>query len=156
MLFDNGNEFNQKPVIKVIGVGGGGGNAINRMIENDVKGVSFVAVNTDAQDLKLSKAHERIQIGKKLTRGLGAGAKHEVGEKAALESIDDIKEMLDGTDMVFITTGMGGGTGTGAAPIIAKLAKEMGVLTVAIVTKPFVFEGPARMRAAVLGLENIK
>src|SRR5690554_7251795 len=108
MLFDNGNEFNQKPVIKVIGVGGGGGNAINRMIENDVKGVSFVAVNTDAQDLKLSKAHERIQIGKKLTRGLGAGAKHEVGEKAALESIDDIKEMLDGTDMVFITTGMGG------------------------------------------------
>ena len=156
MIFNDNSEFDQKPVIKVIGVGGGGGNALNRMIKNDVKGVSFVAVNTDAQVLKISQADERIQIGKKLTRGLGAGAKSEVGEKAALESIDELEEMLEGTDMVFITTGMGGGTGTGAAPVIAKLAKDMGILTVAIVTKPFSFEGPARMRAAIAGLEKIK
>lgn len=156
MIFNDNSEFDQKPVIKVIGVGGGGGNALNRMIKNDVKGVSFVAVNTDAQVLKISQADERIQIGKKLTRGLGAGAKSEVGEEAALESIDELEEMLEGTDMVFITTGMGGGTGTGAAPVIAKLAKDMGILTVAIVTKPFSFEGPARMRAAIAGLEKIK
>ncbi|MDY0278084.1 MAG: cell division protein FtsZ, partial [Acholeplasma sp.] len=156
MLFGESNNFDQRPIIKVIGVGGGGGNAVDRMIENDVKGVSFVAVNTDAQVLKLSKANERIQIGKKLTRGLGAGAKSEVGEKAALESIDELTEMLNGVDMVFITAGMGGGTGTGAAPVIAKLAKEMGILTVAIVTKPFSFEGPQRMKSAIYGLEQIR
>jgi len=156
LLFGDGANFDQKPNIKVIGVGGGGGNAVNRMIENDVKGVSFVAVNTDAQVLKISKADERIQIGKRKTKGLGAGANHEVGKEAALESIDDIKEMLEDANMVFITAGMGGGTGTGAAPVIAKAAKEMGVLTVAIVTKPFSFEGPGRMKAAVYGLEELR
>ncbi len=156
MVFGEENNFNQKPVIKVIGVGGGGGNAINRMIENDVKGVSFVAVNTDAQVLKVSKADTRVQIGKYLTRGLGAGAKADVGKEAALESIDDIEEILKDADMVFITAGMGGGTGTGAAPIIAQKAKELGCLTIGIVTKPFAFEGPARMQAAVYGLEELK
>lgn len=155
MIF-NDDVFNQKPVIKVIGVGGAGGNAVNRMIENDVKGVSFVAINTDAQVLKISKAEERLQIGRELTRGLGAGAKAEIGEKAALESIRDIEEVLKDTDMVFITAGMGGGTGTGAAPVIAKTAKEMGILTVGIVTKPFEFEGQARMEAAVYGLEKLR
>lgn len=156
MVFVESDEFDQKPIIKVIGVGGGGGNAINRMIENDVRGVSFVAINTDAQVLKLSKADERIQIGKRLTRGLGAGAKANVGKEAALESIEEIKNVLQDADMIFITSGMGGGTGTGASPVIAKLAKEMGVLTVAIVTKPFNFEGPARMKAAIFGLEELK
>ncbi|MGE4320300.1 MAG: cell division protein FtsZ [Acholeplasmataceae bacterium] len=156
MVFGEDNNFNQKPVIKVIGVGGGGGNAINRMIENDVKGVSFVAVNTDAQVLKVSKAETRVQIGKYLTRGLGAGAKANVGKEAALESIDEIEEVLKDADMVFITAGMGGGTGTGAAPVIAQKAKELGCLTIGIVTKPFTFEGPARMQAAVYGLEELK
>ncbi len=156
MVFGDGDTFNQKPIIKVIGVGGGGGNAINRMIDNDVKGVSFVAVNTDAQVLKVSKAETRLQIGKYLTRGLGAGAKAEVGRKAAEESIKDIEDMLEDADMVFITAGMGGGTGTGAAPIIAKKAKEMGILTIGIVTKPFAFEGPARMQTAIYGLEELK
>lgn len=156
MVFVDSNTFDQKPNIKVVGVGGGGGNAVDRMIENDVKGVSFVAVNTDAQVLKLSKANERIQIGKKLTRGLGAGAKSEVGRLAAEESLDELREMLEDTDMVFITAGMGGGTGTGAAPVIAELAKQMGILTVAIVTKPFAFEGAGRMKEAVFGLEAIR
>ncbi|HKL95470.1 MAG TPA: cell division protein FtsZ [Haploplasma sp.] len=156
MTFGETDKFDQKPNIKVIGVGGGGGNAVDRMIENDVKGVSFVAVNTDAQVLKLSKANERIQIGKRLTRGLGAGAKSDVGKLAAEESIEELKEMLQDTDMVFITAGMGGGTGTGAAPVIAQLAKDLGILTVAIVTKPFAFEGTARMRSAVYGLEAIR
>lgn len=156
MLFGELNNFDQKPNIKVIGVGGGGGNAVDRMIENDVKGVSFVAVNTDAQVLKLSKANERIQIGKKLTRGLGAGAKSEIGKLAAEESLEELAAMLQDVDMVFITAGMGGGTGTGAAPVIAELAKQMGILTVAIVTKPFSFEGPGRMKSAVYGLEAIR
>jgi len=156
MVFGESDNFNQKPVIKVIGVGGGGGNAINRMIENDVKGVSFVAINTDAQVLKVSKADTRVQIGKYLTRGLGAGAKAEVGKEAALESITDIEEVLSDAAMVFITAGMGGGTGTGAAPIIAQKAKELGCLTIGIVTKPFAFEGPARMQAAIYGLEELK
>jgi cell division protein FtsZ len=156
MVFGESDNFNQKPVIKVIGVGGGGGNAINRMIENDVKGVIFVAMNTDAQVLKVSKAETRVQIGKYLTRGLGAGAKSEVGKKAAIESLEEIEEVLKDADMVFITAGMGGGTGTGAAPIIAKKAKEMGCLTIGIVTKPFTFEGPARMKAAIYGLEELK
>ena len=156
MVFGDNDNFNQKPIIKVIGVGGGGGNAINRMIENDVKGVEFVAMNTDAQVLKVSKAETRVQLGKYLTRGLGAGAKKEVGKKAAEESIEEIEEVLKNADMVFITAGMGGGTGTGAAPIIAKKAKEMGCLTIGIVTKPFAFEGPARMQAAIYGLEELK
>ncbi|MCD4826211.1 MAG: cell division protein FtsZ [Acholeplasmataceae bacterium] len=156
MVFGETDNFNQKPIIKVIGVGGGGGNAINRMIENDVKGVVFVAMNTDAQVLKVSKAETRVQLGKYLTRGLGAGAKSEVGKEAALESIDEIEDVLKDADMVFITAGMGGGTGTGAAPVIAKKAKEMGCLTIGIVTKPFAFEGPARMQAAIYGLEELK
>jgi cell division protein FtsZ len=156
MVFGENDQFNEKPVIKVIGVGGGGGNAVNRMIENDVSGVEFVAVNTDAQVLKKSKAQTRLQIGKNLLRGLGAGAKSDVGKKAALESIFEIEEMLKDADMVFITCGMGGGTGTGAAPIIAKKAKESGALTIGIVTKPFSFEGPLRMQEAVKGLEALK
>ncbi|TVP86024.1 MAG: cell division protein FtsZ [Acholeplasmataceae bacterium] len=156
MVFGESEHFNQKPVIKVIGVGGGGGNAINRMIENDVKGVSFVAMNTDAQVLKVSKADTRVQLGKYLTRGLGAGAKADIGQKAAEESIEEIAEVLQDADMVFITAGMGGGTGSGAAPIIARKAKELGCLTIGIVTKPFAFEGPARMQAAVYGLEELK
>ncbi len=156
MIFGGNDSFNQRPVIKVIGVGGAGGNALDRMIENDVRGVEFVAVNTDAQDLKKSNAEIRLQIGKELTRGLGAGAKPEVGRNAAIESEEDIKELISGADMVFITCGMGGGTGTGAAPVIARIAKENGCLTVGIVTKPFFFEGPDRMSKAVLGIENLK
>jgi cell division protein FtsZ len=150
------NNFNTKPIIKVVGVGGGGGNAIDRMIENEVRGVEFIAVNTDAQDLAASRADTRVQIGKTLTRGLGAGANPTKGRNAALESEEDLKEVLSGADMVFITCGMGGGTGTGAAPVVARIAKEMGCLTVAIVTKPFAFEGAERMTKAVSGLEAIK
>ena len=158
MLFngETSGGFNQKPVIKVIGVGGGGGNAVNRMIDNDVQGVEFIVANTDAQVLRLSRCENRIQLGKKLTRGLGAGAKPEVGKAAALESQDEIRAVLEGADMVFITAGMGGGTGTGAAPVVAQIARELGCLTVAIVTKPFNFEGPARMREALSGLKELK
>lgn len=156
MIFGEFDNFNQKPIIKVIGVGGGGGNAVNRMIDNGVKGVEFVTINTDAQVLKLSNADNRIQIGRKLTRGLGAGAKAIVGREAALESEDELREIVTGTDMVFITAGMGGGTGTGAAPVVARLAKEEGALTVGIVTKPFHFEGPKRMSQAIEGLEELK
>lgn len=158
MLFsgDNSGGFNQKPVIKVIGVGGGGGNAVNRMIDNDVQGVEFIVANTDCQVLKLSRCENRIQLGKKLTRGLGAGAKPEVGKAAALESQEEIRAVLEGADMVFITAGMGGGTGTGAAPVVAQIARELGCLTVAIVTKPFNFEGPGRMREALNGLKELK
>ncbi len=156
MIFNENETFNQKPVIKVIGVGGGGGNAVDRMIENDVKGVEFVTVNTDSQVLKKSQANTRIQIGKKLTRGLGAGAKPNVGKLAAEESIDELTELVKNTDMVFITAGMGGGTGTGAAPVIAEIAKKSGCLTIGIVTKPFNFEGPNRMRQAIEGIENLK
>ena len=156
VVFGEYDNFNQKPVIKVIGVGGGGGNAINRMIENDVKGVEFVAINTDAQVLKVSRAETRLQIGKKLTRGLGAGAKANIGKDAAVESEEEIKEILADADMVFITAGMGGGTGTGAAPVIAKIARDMGCLTIGIVTKPFKFEGPLRMQNAVNGLEELR
>ena len=148
--------FSEKPILKVVGIGGGGGNAVNRMIENDVKGVEFVVINTDAQVLRLAKAETRLQIGKQLTKGLGAGADPEVGKKAAEESEDEIREILRGSDMVFITAGMGGGTGTGAAPIVAQISKELGALTVAIVTKPFSFEGRKRMAQAVKGLENLK
>lgn len=142
--------------IKVIGVGGGGNNAVNRMIESNLKGIQFIAVNTDKQALFTSKAEYKIQIGEKLTRGLGAGANPDVGKKAAEESRDDVYQSLQGSDMVFITAGMGGGTGTGAAPIVAEIAKEMGILTVGVVTKPFSFEGKRRMLHAEKGIEDLK
>lgn len=142
--------------IKVIGVGGGGGNAINRMIEAGVRNVEFIAVNTDAQSLMSNKADHKLQIGEKSTKGLGAGAKPEIGEEAAQESIEAIKSELTGADMVFITAGMGGGTGTGAAPVIAIAAREVGALTVAVVTKPFMFEGRQRMKIAEEGIKKLK
>ena len=131
--------------IKVVGVGGGGNNAVNRMIASNIKSASFIAVNTDKQALQMSEAKEKLQIGEKLTRGLGAGADPEIGRKAAEESKAQIAEKLKGSDLVFITAGMGGGTGTGAAPVVASIAKELGILTVAVVTKPFNFEGRRRM-----------
>lgn len=142
--------------IKVIGIGGGGSNAVNRMIEAGLKGVRFMAINTDKQALAGSKAETKIQIGEKLTRGLGAGANPEVGQKAAEENIDDLEKFIAGSDMVFITAGMGGGTGTGAAPIIAKAAKDQGILTVGVVTKPFTFEGKKRRDHAELGIKFLK
>lgn len=157
MIFDELDQLDaHKPTIRVIGIGGGGNNAVDRMIENDVKGVEFVAMNTDAQDLKASRADYRVLIGRMLTRGLGAGARPEVGRNAALESEDAIREICADADMVFITCGMGGGTGTGAAPVVARIAKECGCLTVGVVTKPFLFEGPERMANAIKGLENLK
>ena len=142
--------------IKVVGVGGGGNNAVNRMIESGLQGVEFIAINCDAQALLLSKAPTRIQVGEELTRGLGAGANPEVGEKAAEESRDQITEALKGADMVFVTAGMGGGTGTGGAHIVAECAKEAGALTVGVVTKPFTFEGRRRYNAAEQGIVNLK
>ena len=144
------------PVIKVMGVGGAGNNAINRMIELGIHGVEFIAVNTDVQVLEASKAPIKIQIGEKVTRGLGAGGNPEIGKRAAEESIDAIKEVLQDTDMLFIAAGFGGGTGTGAAPVIAGVARELGILTVAIVTTPFFFEGPKRWNTAINGLKEIK
>jgi len=141
--------------IKVIGVGGGGGNAVNRMIDAGVEGIEFIVANTDLQALRMSRAPMKIQLGVKLTNGLGAGANPEVGRKAALEDSDKIIEVLEGADMVFVTTGLGGGTGTGAAPIIASLASEMGALTVAVVTKPFAFEGKRRMQQAERGIAEL-
>ena len=143
-------------VIKVIGVGGGGGNAVNRMIAAQVEGVEFIVANTDLQALKLSNAAVKIQIGQKLTSGLGAGANPEIGRKAALEDTEKIIEVLEGADMVFVTAGLGGGTGTGAAPIIASLAAELGALTVAIITKPFLFEGKKRAQQAEQGLRELR
>jgi cell division protein FtsZ len=148
-------EFNQGTQIKVIGVGGGGGNAVQHMIERGVQGVEFVCANTDAQALKTSGAKLTLQLGGNVTKGLGAGANPEVGRQAALEDRERIVETLHGADMVFITAGMGGGTGTGAAPVVAQLAKEMGILTVAIVTKPFPFEGRRRMQVALKGIEDL-
>ena len=142
--------------IKVIGVGGGGQNAVNRMIESGLSGVEFWAMNTDIQVLKTAAAENTLQIGARLTNGLGAGGDPEKGRQSADESRSDIQKVLDGTDMVFITAGMGGGTGTGAAPVIAEIAKEMGVLTVAVVTKPFKFEGPRRSRFAEEGIDKLK
>ncbi|MBR5912964.1 MAG: cell division protein FtsZ [Selenomonadaceae bacterium] len=153
-LDDNGLDKFAK--IKVIGVGGGGNNAVNRMISLGLEGVEFVAINTDAQALMTALASKRMQIGAKLTRGLGAGARPEVGRDAALENRDDILKVLDKSDMVFITAGMGGGTGTGAAPIVAECAREVGALTVGVVTRPFTFEGPKRKKNADLGIENLK
>ena len=139
--------------IKVIGVGGGGNNAVNRMVDNQIKGVQFIAVNTENQVLELSKADVTIQIGEKVTKGLGAGANPQIGEEAAQESREEITKALEGADMVFVTAGMGGGTGTGAAPIVAECAKEVGALTVGVVTKPFAFEGKRRRAAAEKGIE---
>ena len=145
-----------KPRILVIGVGGAGGNAINAMIEAGMQGVEFVAVNTDAQDLKMSKADAKIQIGMNLTKGLGAGAKHDIGQAAADESINEIINYIQGSNMVFIASGMGGGTGTGASHVIAKAAREMNILTVGVTTLPFTYEGPKRMRRAISGLDQLK
>src|ERR1051325_6330886 len=142
--------------IKVVGVGGGGTNAVNRMIESGLNGVDFIAMNTDRQGLSISLAPSKLQLGDNLTRGLGAGGNPEIGRSAAEESKSEIKKAMDGADMVFITAGMGGGTGTGAAPVIAEIAREIGALTVSVVTKPFNFEGPRRMRLAEEGIDNLK
>ena len=142
--------------IKVLGIGGGGSNAVNRMIEEGIQGVEFITVNTDAQALMLAQSPQRLRIGDKLTKGLGSGGHPDTGEKAAMESAEEIKAMLKGADMVFVTAGMGGGTGTGAAPVIAKLAKETGALTIGVVTKPFTFEGSRRRRVADEGIAKLK
>ena len=149
------NNINPICQILVVGVGGGGNNAVNRMIASNIKSAKFVAVNTDKQALLMSNATSQIQIGEKLTRGLGAGADPEIGRKAAEESRAEIAEKLKGSDLVFITAGMGGGTGTGAAPVIASIAKEMGILTIAVVTKPFAFEGRTRTQNAEMGIRNL-
>ncbi len=149
-------ESNTQANIKVIGVGGGGGNAINSMVESGLKGVEFIAVNTDMQALEMSRADIRVQLGPNVTRGLGAGANPEIGRKSAEESVQEIKDFLQGSDMVFVTAGLGGGTGTGAAPIVAKISKELGALTVGVVTKPFVFEGKIRMKNAERGWNELK
>ena len=149
-------QMDQIAKIKVIGVGGGGCNAVNRMIESGVKGVEFIVANTDLQVLNVSKAEKKLQIGSDITNGLGAGANPEVGREAAVESKNEIAEALKGADMVFVTCGMGGGTGTGAAPVIAEIAQNLGALTVGIVTKPFRFEGKRRMEQAVLGIDELK
>ena len=156
MGFEISNEVDLVTQIKVIGVGGGGGNAVNRMVESGVQGIEFIVVNTDKQVLNNSKATHNIQIGEKATNGQGAGARPDVGRKAAEESMETINEILAGTDMVFITAGMGGGTGTGAAPVIAQLAKDKGILTVGIVTKPFLFEGRRRMIQAEEGIAELE
>ena len=150
------NEVVSGARIIVVGVGGAGNNAVNRMISDEVCGVEFICINTDRQALQLSKAPQIIQIGEKLTKGLGAGARPEIGEKAAEENIEDIKNALEGADMVFVTCGMGGGTGTGAAPVIASVAKDMGILTVGVVTKPFRFEARTRMNNALAGIEKLR
>src|SRR5215210_6855267 len=149
------NDTNYLAVIKVVGVGGGGTNAVNRMVDAGLRGVNFIAVNTDAQALTMCDADVKIHIGSKLTRGLGAGADPSIGEEAALESRDELKEALKGADMVFVTAGEGGGTGTGAAPVIAELSRELGALTVGVVTKPFSFEGNTRSKTAVDGVKNL-
>ena len=155
---DNNNDIEDTnfAAIKVVGVGGAGTNAVNRMVDAGLKGVKFIAVNTDKQALKLSKADTTIQIGDKLTKGLGAGALPEVGQKAAEESREEIANILKGSDLVFVTCGMGGGTGTGAAPVIAEVAREMGILTIGVVSKPFMFEGRQRMKNADAGIERLK
>lgn len=156
MPLDFDVETQQFANIRVIGVGGGGNNAINRMIEAGLKGVEFIAVNTDAQSLYLSKAEKKIQVGEKLTKGLGAGADPDVGKKAAEETADEIKRALQGADMVFVTAGMGGGTGTGGAPVIARISREVGALTVGVVTRPFSFEGRKRNQQAEIGIQGLR
>ena len=155
-MFELVENLPQNAVIKVIGVGGGGGNAVQHMVSTDVEGVEFICANTDSQALQNMLSRSVIQIGGELTKGLGAGANPEVGRQAALEDRERIAEMITGADMVFITAGMGGGTGTGAAPIVAEVAKEMGILTVAVVTKPFPFEGRKRMKIADEGIKELK
>lgn len=154
-MYEN-REVDRMPKIKVIGVGGAGNNAINRMIEDNVKGVSFYMLNTETGTLKKSRTSNTLQIGVQTTRGLGAGANEIIGERAAIENKEEIKQILQGADLLFITAGMGGGTGTGAAPIVAEIAKEMGILTIGIVTKPFAFEGKARKLRADKGTERLK
>ncbi len=155
-MFDNDYIASMSAEIKVIGVGGGGSNAVNRMIEAELSGVEFIVANTDSQALQNSSAKSKIQLGEKITKGLGAGANAEIGKKAAEEDRDEIAEQLKNADMVFITAGMGGGTGTGAAPVIAEIARESGALTIAVVTKPFSFEGKKRQTAAEQGIKNLK
>lgn len=155
-MFDFDVDVDQFAKIKVIGVGGGGNNAVNRMVEHGVRGIDFIALNTDRQALYSSKAEIKLQLGEKLTRGLGAGANPDIGAKAAEENRNEIMEAIKGADMIFITAGMGGGTGTGAAPIVAEIAKELGILTVGVVTKPFTFEGPRRLKHAEQGIEELK
>ncbi|WP_249978775.1 cell division protein FtsZ [Vreelandella olivaria] len=149
------NAPSSSAVIKVVGVGGGGGNAVNHMVESNIEGVEFICANTDAQALKRVSAKTVLQLGGEITKGLGAGANPEVGRQAAMEDRERIAELLNGADMVFITAGMGGGTGTGGAPVVAQVAKELGILTVAVVTRPFPFEGPKRMRAAEEGMKEL-
>ena len=156
MIFEFEERNSSNAVIKVIGVGGGGGNAVNRMIEEHLSGVEFISVNTDAQALHNSKANVKIQIGRKLTNGLGAGARPDVGRQSIEENREEVSRIVSGADLVFVTCGMGGGTGTGAAPVIAELAREAGALTVGIVTKPFLFEGRKRMRQAELGISELR
>ena len=156
MKFEFMDTQSQSAVIKVIGVGGGGGNAVEHMVQENLDGVDFICANTDAQALKNSSARSTIQIGTNITKGLGAGANPEIGREAALEDRERIQEMLEGSDMIFITAGMGGGTGTGGAPIVAQVAKEMGILTVAVVTRPFSFEGKKRIEIASDGIEELK
>ncbi|MFT7413955.1 MAG: cell division protein FtsZ [Methylophagaceae bacterium] len=155
MTFELIDTYTQTAVIKVIGVGGGGGNALEHMVENQIEGVDFICANTDAQALRKSSAATQLQLGTDITKGLGAGANPDVGRQAALEDRERIMEVIKGSDMVFITAGMGGGTGTGAAPIVAQVAKEMGILTVAVVTKPFPFEGNKRLKIAEAGLAEL-
>ena len=155
MTFEHDDSLESGVNIKVIGVGGGGNNAVNRMIVTNIRGVDFVSVNTDRQALRKSEAPNQLVIGEKITRGFGAGANPQIGERAAEESIDDIRMILEGTDMVFITAGMGGGTGTGAAPVVARVARELDILTVGIVTKPFGFEGKRRMEQAEAGIAEL-
>ncbi len=156
MPFELENDFDNIVQIKVIGVGGGGGNALDRMVVAGVKCVEFISINTDKQALQRSKATQKLQIGDKITHGKGAGSKPEIGQKAAEENREEIAQALKGTDMVFITAGMGGGTGTGAAPIVAEIARELGILTIGIVTKPFAFEGKRRMEQAETGISNLR
>ncbi len=156
MLEIKSNDTEASAKIIVVGVGGAGNNAVNRMVDENIGGVEFIGINTDKQALKLCKAPTALQIGEKLTKGLGAGAKPEVGEKAAEENVEELTQALKGADMVFVTCGMGGGTGTGAAPVVAKIAKDMGILTVGVVTKPFKFEAKQRMSNAIGGIEKLK
>lgn len=156
MIFEYEEPVTRNARMKVVGVGGGGGNAVNRMISEDLEGVEFITVNTDAQALLQNMSGTKVQIGKKLTRGLGAGARPEIGRLAVEESRDEVAKAIEGADLVFVTAGMGGGTGTGAAPVVGEMAREMGALTIAIVTKPFGFEGKKRMRQAEEGLEQLK
>ena len=156
MLFEFDSAFEQKADLKVVGVGGAGGNAVNRMINSGMEGVDFCVINTDVQDLEKSLAEKKLQIGKSLTKGLGAGAKAELGRQAITEDQEAVQSLLSGADMVFVTAGMGGGTGTGASAKVAQISKEMGILTVGIITLPFAFEGPKRMARALTGVTEMR